>query len=124
MEGLRVGPVRTQLFRSTLTSFEEAVNVALAEDVSQRRSVIIGSQGGATPMDLGAVDVPGYQNSVQKCYNCGIRGHYSRDCRKPRAQQSGGGSKKGLFRGKMPANRSNVHQRTPRFPRQGNEGTR
>lgn len=38
MEGMNIGPVRTQLFRENPTNFEEALKIALEEDNSHKRS--------------------------------------------------------------------------------------
>lgn len=90
MEGLNIGPVRTQLFRINPPSFAEACRIALEEDNSYKRSGFKrtpAGEGGATPMDLGALDMD--RPRTIRCYNCNLMGHMSKDCRKPRRKDDG-----------------------------------
>ena len=56
MDGVRVGPVRTELFRREATTFNEVVHIALLEDHCMRSAQgHVGSteaSDGSTPMDL------------------------------------------------------------------------
>lgn len=94
MEGLNIGPVRTQLFRINPPTFAEACQIALEEDNSVTRSVskkphapLVASGDTSTPMDISLVDM-----SNTRCYNCNLRGHLSRDCRKPRRERQASSS--------------------------------
>lgn len=117
MEGLNVGPVRTQLFREDPKTFVEACKIALEEDNSHKRS---GSRktrdaGGdqATPMDVSSLEVDRYQN--MRCYNCNVLGHPANMCRKPR--RNGGGPTHTARRGGRTSTRN---QRGPqRYPGRG-----
>jgi hypothetical protein len=94
-EGLNVGSARTQLFRTDPKTFEDACNIALAEDASQRRAnnlrmghdtgPIPSSGSGPSPMDVGSTELSRVrQASNVRCYQCNSRGHYARACPKPR----------------------------------------
>ena len=120
MEGMNIGPARTQLFRINPTNFEEALRIALEEDNSQKRSgsrkypTDVAGDGGdaATPMDVSAIDA---SRSNERCYNCNRKGHYSRDCRQP--QRGGGrGSPRGTGGGRG--------NRRVRFEQPGNAAPR
>ena len=92
LEGLNVGPARTQLFRADPKSFEEACRIAIEEDNSQKRAGFRKPAGqgdsGPTPMDVGSIEPA---KAKVRCFNCNETGHYSRECRKPR--RNGGGQR-------------------------------
>jgi hypothetical protein len=65
VEGLEIGPPKTEVFRRQPTELEEAIYIALQEDQLQRQSrglptgpydVHRPSSGGPEPMDLSAID--------------------------------------------------------------------
>ncbi|KAG2776585.1 hypothetical protein PC116_g28012 [Phytophthora cactorum] len=84
MDGLRVGPARTQMFRVQASTLEEAIQVALQEEYSHRQARTPASAwpGGSTPssnltapsgpvpMELG----PTEQQDI-RCYGCGRLDH-------------------------------------------------
>ncbi|KAE9194418.1 hypothetical protein PF002_g23607 [Phytophthora fragariae] len=95
MDGLRVGPARTQLFRLQASTMEEAIQIALQEEYSHKQArtpatvwqsnptsggAPTGSSGngatnGPVPMDLGMAE----QSDI-RCYGCGKLGHMKRAC--------------------------------------------
>ncbi|KAG2933350.1 hypothetical protein PC119_g13010 [Phytophthora cactorum] len=89
IDGLRVGPARTQLFRVQASTLEEATQVALQEEYSHRQARTPASAwpGGSTPsanrtapsgpvpMELGLAE----QQDI-RCYGCGRLDHMKRPC--------------------------------------------
>ncbi|POM60221.1 Gag protein [Phytophthora palmivora] len=81
MDGLKVGPSRTQLFRVHANTMEEAIQIALQEEYSHRPARAV--QGapaarastGPVHMELGTA----VQSSI-RCYGCGKLGHMQRAC--------------------------------------------
>ncbi|POM69283.1 LOW QUALITY PROTEIN: Gag protein [Phytophthora palmivora] len=61
MDGLKVGPSRTQLFRAHANTMEEAIQIALQEEYRYRQA--------RTPT-----------SSSIRCYGCGKLGHMQRAC--------------------------------------------
>ncbi|POM65731.1 LOW QUALITY PROTEIN: Hypothetical protein PHPALM_18512 [Phytophthora palmivora] len=95
MDGLKVGPSRTQLFRVHVNAMEEAIQIALQEEYSHRQArtptsvcqghnassgavqgaPAAGASTGPVPMELGTA----VQSSI-RCYGCGKLGHMQRAC--------------------------------------------
>ncbi|POM70417.1 Gag protein, partial [Phytophthora palmivora] len=95
MDGLKVGPSRTQLFRAHANTMEEAIQIALQEEYSHRQArtptsvwqdhnastgvvqgaPATGTSTGPVPMELGTA----VQSSI-RCYGCGKLGHMQRAC--------------------------------------------
>ncbi|POM69392.1 Gag protein [Phytophthora palmivora] len=93
MDGLKVGPSRTQLFRVHANTMEEAIQIALQEEYSHRQArtptsvwqghnassdavqgaPAAGASTGLVPMELGTA----VQSSI-RCYGCGKLGHMQR----------------------------------------------
>ncbi|POM58157.1 Gag protein [Phytophthora palmivora] len=90
MDGLKVGPSRTQLFRVDANTMEEAIQIALQEEYIHRQArtptsvwqghnassgtvhgaPAAGASTGPVPMELGTA----VQSSI-RCYRCGKLGH-------------------------------------------------
>ncbi|POM68548.1 Gag protein [Phytophthora palmivora] len=95
MDGLKVGPSRTQLFRVHANTMEEAIQIALQEEYSHRQArtptsvrqshnassgavqgaPAAGASTGPVPMELGTA-----VQSYIRCYGCGKLGHMQRAC--------------------------------------------
>ncbi|POM59264.1 LOW QUALITY PROTEIN: Retrovirus Polyprotein, partial [Phytophthora palmivora] len=95
MDGLKVGPSRTQLFRVHANTMGEAIQIALQEEYSHRQArtptsvwqghnassgavqgaPAAGASTGPVPMELGTA----VQSSI-RCYGCGKLGHMQRAC--------------------------------------------
>ncbi|POM70021.1 Gag protein [Phytophthora palmivora] len=93
MDGLKVGPSRTQLFRVHVNTMEEAIQIALHEEYSHRQvrtptsvwqghnastsavqgAPAAGASTGPVPMKLGTA-----VQSPIRCYGCGKLGHMQR----------------------------------------------
>ena len=90
MDGVRVGPVRTELFRRQATTFNEAVHIALLEDHCMRSAQghvgATEASDGSTPMDLSSAEKTrprwGASRAGGRCFGCNAVGHYRRDCPK------------------------------------------
>jgi hypothetical protein len=86
MEGFKVCPARTQLFRTRVSTFDEAVRVALEEDYCHKQSRISASLAsvmttteGPQPMELGSAE---QRNTQVTGYACGRVGHMQRNYRR------------------------------------------
>ncbi len=101
MQNLNKGAPRTQLFRIRPKSFEEAVEVVMAEDLSltaangyyYSSTSVKEDDNEPEPMDIGNVEKVSNttsNNSRQSvtCHRCGKTGHYARYCRAPAPVQS------------------------------------
>ncbi|ETO72762.1 hypothetical protein F444_11233 [Phytophthora nicotianae P1976] len=89
MDGLRVGPARTQLFWVQSSTLEEAIQVALQEEYSHRQARTLvsvwrgsssqnpnrASPSAPVPMEIGAAE----QHDIC-CSGSGRLGHFKRDC--------------------------------------------
>lgn len=90
MDGVRVGPVRTELFRRQATTFNEAVRIALLEDHCTRSAQgHVGSTDfadGPTPMEISSAERArprsGNSRVGGRCFGCNALGHYRRNCPK------------------------------------------
>lgn len=78
-QGLKQGPARLEVFRRMPRTFEEAVNIAMGEELSHTRATA--APTAPEPMDLSAIQA----GSDTVCFNCQGRGHFARDCRAPRS---------------------------------------
>lgn len=101
MQNLNKGAPRTQLFRVRPKNFEEAVTVAMAEDLSLTAANSSYYSSPSTkqdqyepePMDIGQVELATNSttgNSKQNvlCHRCGRPGHYARHCRAAAPQKT------------------------------------
>lgn len=108
MDGLKVGPARTQLFRVQATTMEEAIRIALQEEYSHKQAGTLREEehrhdengvpreaehrsndavapAVTQPVDTGAYSEPepmdlSSAESLVRCYGCGGHGHYQRVC--------------------------------------------
>ena len=98
MQNLNKGPPRTQLFRVKPKTFDEAVNVAMTEELSL--SAANGSYSSPAtasyveenepePMDIGQVEqARRFDKSNVVCHRCHEKGHYARECTAPAPQKN------------------------------------
>ena len=123
LNGLRNGPVRTQLFREYPDTLEEAILKSLQEDFSMRQARVDGysaprqsrpygkSYGGPSPMDISSMDAHYSSENARDvpravtCYRCGKQGHFANNCRSP-ANNSRSSTSDQRVRGKSSVNRA------------------
>ncbi|POM80927.1 Gag protein [Phytophthora palmivora] len=81
MDGLKVGPSRTRLFRVHANTMEEAIQIALQEGYSHRQVRTPTSVWQGRNAATGAVLelITAVQNSI-RCYGCEKLGHMQRAC--------------------------------------------
>ena len=99
MEGLRTGVARTEVFRVHLSTFEEAVDIALNAGFNIKAArysthgLAQSSFDRAQPMDLSHADddeaelqAVELQRNIRRCHTCGNKMHFRPNCplRKPR----------------------------------------
>lgn len=119
-QGLRQGPPRLEVFRRMPKSFEEAVQIAMGEQLSHTRAQAPAVPAAPEPMDLSAIQA----GSDIVCFRCQRRGHFARDCRaSPRTQNRGGNHPNGNPRSPGRQGGQPPAQRTPTSP-SGNRGAR
>lgn len=87
MDGVRPGPVRTELFRRQPTKFDEAVHLALLEDHCVRsahgHTAPTDSSDGPTPMEISSVEATQASRRPRasgRCFGCNQMGHFRRNC--------------------------------------------
>ncbi|GMF51306.1 unnamed protein product [Phytophthora fragariaefolia] len=87
MDGGRTGPVRTELFRHQLKTFNEAVHIAMLEDhcvrSAQGHTPRVEASKGPTPMEISLAEsarsqLP--QRAGGRCFGCNQPGHFRRNC--------------------------------------------
>jgi len=88
MDGVRSGPVRTELFRRQPKTFNDAVHLALLEDhcvrSAQGHAGPSDTSEGPTPMEISAAEsVRGGAKKPRasgRCFGCNELGHFRRNC--------------------------------------------
>lgn len=103
IDGVRVGPVRTELFRRQPTTFNEAVHIAFLEDhcmmSAQGHVGSTDSTEGPTPMGICAAErtrVRTNKSRVLRCFSCNVLGHICRACPSNPWKTKSGSSKQTL----------------------------
>ena len=89
MDGVRPGPVRTELFRRQPKTFNEAVHLALLEDHCVRsahaHSGPSEAPDGPTPMEISSIESASSSKKPRasgRCFGCNQMGHFRRNCPK------------------------------------------
>ncbi|KAE8994466.1 hypothetical protein PR001_g20387 [Phytophthora rubi] len=87
MDGVRTGPVRTELFRRQPKTFNEAVHIAMLEDhcvrSAQGHTPHVEASEGPTPMELSLAESARPQKTQRasgRCFGCNQLGHFRRNC--------------------------------------------
>ncbi|KAE8984286.1 hypothetical protein PR002_g22986 [Phytophthora rubi] len=87
MDGVRTGPVRTELFRRQPKNFNEAVHIAMLEDHSVRsaqgHTPHVEASEGPIPMEISLVESARPQKTQRasgRCFGCNQPGHFRRNC--------------------------------------------
>ncbi|GMF25517.1 unnamed protein product [Phytophthora fragariaefolia] len=86
MDGVRTGPVRTELFRRQPKTFNEAVHIAMLEDHCVRSAQCltphVEASGGPTPMEISLAESARPQRTQRaggRCFGCNQPGHFRRN---------------------------------------------
>uniref|UniRef100_H3GXJ6 CCHC-type domain-containing protein n=1 Tax=Phytophthora ramorum TaxID=164328 RepID=H3GXJ6_PHYRM len=87
MDGVRSGPVRTELFRRQPTTFNDAVHIAMLEDHCVRSAQGYAGRAEATedpsPMQISSAESARPQRNQRasgRCFGCNQLGHFRRNC--------------------------------------------
>ncbi|GMF63348.1 unnamed protein product [Phytophthora fragariaefolia] len=87
MDGVRTGPVRTELFRRQPKTFNEAVHIAMLEDhcvrSAQGHIPHVEASEGPTPMEASLAESARPQRTQRaggRCFGCNQPGHFRRNC--------------------------------------------
>ncbi|KAE9265508.1 hypothetical protein PF008_g31842 [Phytophthora fragariae] len=87
MDGVRTGPVRTELFRRQPKTFNEAVHIAMLEDhcvrSAQGHTPHVEANEGPTPMEISLAESARPQKTQRasgRCFGCNQPGHFRRNC--------------------------------------------
>ncbi|KAE8968568.1 hypothetical protein PF011_g27131 [Phytophthora fragariae] len=87
MDGVRTGPVRTELFRRQLKTFNEAVHIAILEDhcvrSAQGHTPHVEANEGPTPMEISFAESARPQKTQRasgRCFGCNQPGLFRRNC--------------------------------------------
>ncbi|GMF29450.1 unnamed protein product [Phytophthora fragariaefolia] len=87
MDGVRTGPVRTELFRRQPKTFNEAVHIAMLEDhcvrSAQGHTPHVEASEGPTPMEISLAEAARPQRTQRaggRCFGCNQPGHFRRNC--------------------------------------------
>ncbi|GMF23066.1 unnamed protein product [Phytophthora fragariaefolia] len=86
MDGVRTGPVRTELFRRQPKTFNEAVHIAMLEDhfgrSAQGHTPHVEANEGPTPMEISLAESTRPQRTQRaggRCLGCNQSGHFRRN---------------------------------------------
>ncbi|KAE9024234.1 hypothetical protein PF011_g3601 [Phytophthora fragariae] len=87
MDGVRTGPVRTELFRRQPKPFNEAVRIAMLEDhcvrSAQGHTPHVEASEGPTPMEISLAESARSQKTQRasgRCFGCNQPGQFRRNC--------------------------------------------
>ncbi|KAE8883494.1 hypothetical protein PF005_g16688 [Phytophthora fragariae] len=87
MDGVRTGPVRTELFRRQPKNLNEAVHIAMLEDhcvrSAQGHTPHVSASETPTPMEISLAESARSQKTQRasgRCFDCNQPGHFRRNC--------------------------------------------